>query len=347
MAGKLRCRALVEGMRVMDDFADLEREKNEAVALVQILRAENAQLKQGLANIQSNLAKSVELNTTNVGNCHEIENVCDRLEADTAAIDADTDGFSHSVSEIREIVETNDEQLKSMTSFVAFIQKVASQTKLLAINAAIEAATAGSFGKGFAVVASEVKELSNQTHGAVSEIQSAIERIKVNSTKASQQMRDLDDRSQQMSTTVTGLHAMVQETRGMNTSSTKQIEGANEIVFMSLAKLDHVLWKVNTYLSIIDREPAFEFVDHHNCRLGKWYESGDGNESFSMVPSFSQLEKPHAQVHKGTAEIFAVIAEDTPVSDASLAAAIEAMEAGSDLVFERLDKILREKAALR
>jgi hypothetical protein len=47
-------------------------------------------------------------------------------------------------------------------------------------------------------------------------------------------------------------------------------------VFMSLAKLDHVLWKVNTYLSVSKGEPAFDFVDHHNCRLGKWYYEGEG-----------------------------------------------------------------------
>ena len=37
-------------------------------------------------------------------------------------------------------------------------------------------------------------------------------------------------------------------------------------------------------------------VDHHNCRLGKWYES-QGRELFGSLPSYKALFQPHAQVH--------------------------------------------------
>ncbi len=47
-------------------------------------------------------------------------------------------------------------------------------------------------------------------------------------------------------------------------------------VFMGLARLDHMPWRVNTYLAINEGRPAFDVVDHHNCRLGKWYYEGEG-----------------------------------------------------------------------
>ena len=61
-----------------------------------------------------------------------------------------------------------------MNSITDIITNVASQTRLLALNASIEAARAGDAGRGFAVVASEISNLAGQTTDATENINALI-----------------------------------------------------------------------------------------------------------------------------------------------------------------------------
>lgn len=133
-----------------------------------------------------------------------------------------------------------NEKASNINQVVTTIVKVADQTNLLSLNAAIEAEKAGEYGRGFSVVATEVRRLADQTAVAtydieqmVREIQSAVSAGVMGMDKFSEQVRrgmsDVQEVGEQLSQTIDQVQALAPRVVVLNDGMQAQATGAEQI----------------------------------------------------------------------------------------------------------------------
>jgi methyl-accepting chemotaxis protein WspA len=132
------------------------------------------------------------------------------------------------------------EKADNISQVVTTITKVADQTNLLSLNAAIEAEKAGEYGRGFSVVAVEIRRLADQTAVAtldieqmVREIQSAVSAGVMGMDKFSEEVRrgtnDVQQVGTQLSQVIEHVQAMVPRFEAANEGVQAQSAGAEQI----------------------------------------------------------------------------------------------------------------------
>ncbi len=105
---------------------------------------------------------------------------------------------THSISRKLSIM---DEKANNINNVVTTITKVAAQTNLLSLNAAIEAEKAGEYGAGFAVVAREIRRLADQSAVATLEIEQMVKEMQ---SSVSTGVMEVDKFSKEVSQYVAG-----------------------------------------------------------------------------------------------------------------------------------------------
>ena len=133
-----------------------------------------------------------------------------------------------------------NEKAGNINQVVVTIVKVADQTNLLSLNAAIEAEKAGEYGRGFAVVATEVRRLADQTTVAtydieqmVREIQSAVSAGVMGMDKFSEEVRrgmfEVTQVGEQLSQIIHQVQALAPRVLMVNEGMQAQATGAEQI----------------------------------------------------------------------------------------------------------------------
>ncbi|MDY0321351.1 MAG: methyl-accepting chemotaxis protein [Arcobacteraceae bacterium] len=262
----------------------------------------------------------------------------------TQDIVSDTTLLHKEIENENVIVNSLVQKSRDISSVITMIQEIAFQTNILSLNAAVEAATAGEAGKGFAVVAAEVRNLAGRSAEAAKQIKDVVDTIQSETASIKESADSVSNVVNQTKERVDILIKLMQTFQKNANRSVYEVESVSNKIFINLAKLDHVIYKNNLYQLIFGEQSNFKAVDHHNCRLGKWYETGLGKTNFSFAKSYKLLERPHGVVHFEANELAKECAgASVTCSKQIIEERVSKIEHASEDVFRILDAILDEK----
>jgi methyl-accepting chemotaxis protein WspA len=195
-------------------------------------------------------ATSKEISATSKELVKTMSSVSEVAEHSAALAGAGQAGLTQMEQAIRHVMDaagsvtaklaTLNERAADISQVVTTITKVADQTNLLSLNAAIEAEKAGEYGRGFAVVATEVRRLADQTAAAtydidqmVKGIQSAVSAGVMSMDKFSEEVRRglqaVQDVGNQLTQVIQQVQALAPRFEAVSEGMQAQAAGAEQI----------------------------------------------------------------------------------------------------------------------
>ena len=192
---------------------------------------ENGRDVQTLATAARDMTESVSTSSSAVeemiANINSINSILEHNAESVGLLDGATRKGMAGIENVAELVSKIEENSNGLSEMSSVIQKIASQTNLLAMNAAIEAAHAGDSGRGFAVVADEIRKLAENSGSEARKISDVLKNVKqlIDAT-----FKDTGDVQKEFSEVVQLSGTVVEQEQTVRRAISEQNEGGKQLL---------------------------------------------------------------------------------------------------------------------
>ncbi len=215
----------------------------------------SAQLSSSVIEISSTMEEFSSTAGQIAQHSHSVVERADKTLEDTKVGAAEVENLTFKINDISQNIQANLEEIvelgrksKEINKVKEIINNIANQTKLIAFNAALEAASAGEAGKRFGVVAVEIRRLADsvvestaEIEGKITEILDSVNRLVMSSEKSFQLIQQGQEYASRTVSLLTESLDGVDETASAARQislSTQQQQIASSQVFLALKNIE-------------------------------------------------------------------------------------------------------------
>jgi methyl-accepting chemotaxis protein len=240
----IKNRVISESASVTEENATLEQLTHHIEKLENLIEKQSENVAQASAAIEEMVANTASVTDTLIKNATNVKTLTESSEVGRTGLqDVSTD--------IQEISRESE----GLLEINAVMQNIASQTNLLSMNAAIEAAHAGEAGKGFAVVADEIRKLAESSGEQSKTISTVLKKIKESIDKITKSTDNvlarfeaidsgvktvadqegnirnaMEEQGEGSKQVLNGIEQVTEITRNVKSGSEEMLEGAQQVI---------------------------------------------------------------------------------------------------------------------